>query len=98
MVLILLAGAAIGLIPELETSRQLQEKEAAALARVNLAQAEFEAEQKRLDLLSSDVDYMEWHFRNSERRAAKPGEALILIPEERQEYYERAAAQPGRFP
>jgi len=79
IILIALAGAGLGLVPELEKSRELNE--AVAL------ESALRDKQLRLQLLQHDVEYMELELRNSSRRSAKPGETLILIPAKRAQRY-----------
>ena len=93
IVLLALAGSAIGLLPELEESRQLDQRIALETERVEIAKAILRQKQLRLQHLQHDVDYMEQELRNSSRRSAKPGETLILLPPERSEVYK---GQDGR--
>jgi hypothetical protein len=87
IILIALAGAGLGLVPELEKSRELNEAVALESGRLDLAKSALRDKQLRLQLLQHDVDYMELELRNSSRRSAKPGETLILIPAKRAQRY-----------
>ena len=87
IILIALAGAGLGLVPELEQSRELDEAIALETGRLDLAKSALRDKQLRLQLLQHDVDYMELELRNSSRRSAKPGETLILIPPNRAQRY-----------
>ena len=87
IILIALAGAGLGLVPELEQSRELDEAIALETGRLDLAKSALRDKQLRLQLLQHDVDYMELELRNSSRRSAKPGETLILIPPKRAQRY-----------
>ena len=87
IILIALAGAGLGLVPELEKSRGLDKAIALETGRLELVTSALRDKQLRLQLLQHDVDYMELELRNSSRRSAKPGETLILIPPKRAEQY-----------
>ncbi len=88
IVLILLAGSAIGLIPELEKLRHLDEEVANAKKLVHNSEVKLKRERLRLQHLTTEVEYMEQEYRNRSRRAAKPGETLILLPGDLIEVYE----------
>ncbi len=87
IILIALAGAGLGLVPELEQSRELDDAIALETGRLDLAKLALKDKQLRLQLLQHDVEYMELELRNSSRRSAKPGETLILIPPKRAQRY-----------
>lgn len=88
IILIALAGAGLGLVPELEKSRNLDAEIALEAERLEIAKSAVRDRELRLQLLQHDVEYMEQELRGSSRRSAKPGETLILIPQDRLERYE----------
>ncbi len=90
IVLVSLAGSAVGLLPELEKSDQLDEKIALEQELVEAEKAKLRQMQRRLHLLRTDVPYMEQELRNRSPRAAKPGETLLMVPPERRAIYEAA--------
>ncbi|MFT4640070.1 MAG: hypothetical protein ACI8T1_003395 [Verrucomicrobiales bacterium] len=88
IVILALAGSAVGLFPELEKSRQLDQRIVLETERVEIANGFLRQKQLRLQHLQHDVDYMEQELRSSSRRSAKPGETLILLPPVRRKVYE----------
>ncbi len=88
IILVVLAGSAVGLYPELKKARELDEMIALEANRLEVVKTALRQKELRLQHLQHDVDYMEQVLRNSSRRAAKPEEILILIPPEKKELYQ----------
>ncbi len=92
LILILgLIGSALGLKPEREEVERLEKQAELASAEVDDLKAEVTQLGNHLHLLMNDREFMEWNLRRYSPPMGKPGETLIVVPEERQEVYEREA-------
>lgn len=87
IVLVALAGSAVGLLPELEKTKLLDEQVAVEEEKLSQEKARLEALELKLHLLRTDVMFMEQELRNNSPRVAKPGETLLLIPPDRRAIY-----------
>lgn len=90
IVLMVLAGSALGLKPEFEESKRLDGGVRKEQARVEKMRLLVEEHREHLRLLMNDPEFMEQRLRNRASRQAKPDEVLLIVPAERREIYERA--------
>ena len=88
IVIVVLAGSAIGLIPEIEKSRSLDQEVAEWQGKLDNVQGKLQREKNSLTWFGGDPEYLESQYRNRALRMAKPGETLILLSPESIEVYE----------
>ncbi len=94
IVIVVLAGSAIGLIPEIEQSKKLDLEIAKWEGNEKNAREKLRREKSSLTLLASDPEYLELQYRNRALRMGKPGETLIMLSPDQVEMFEGKRDRP----